>query len=373
MNGARVAVVVPVHDMRRWLGEALASILAQTMDPQALEILVVDDGSTDGSGDLANTYAPRVRCIRQPNRGLAAARNAGLAATRAPLVQLLDADDRLHPDKLAVSLGGFDDPRVGVVYTGCRFVDESGAALPQHGWSRHEGDVLEALVLGNLHMPHQPLVRRAAIDQAGGFRAAAHGGGCEDWDLWLRIALAGWQWRCVDRALVDYRVRETGMHRNAARMAAHRRSIVAALFARDDLPAPVRALRASAVARVELVAACEHYRNGEAVAGAAAFRAAVRADPSLLGDTRVLRQICRWLLPLGRQSEAGVVEAWRDLGRTLKRMLADLFATPDLEPALRARQPEVRRAFWAAVLRLARKRAVSAWRPSPRVVPDQRR
>jgi len=364
MSGPRVAVVIPVFDMRAWIAEAIESALSQCVAADTIEIVVVDDGSTDDSGAIAARYAPRVRCLRQANRGLSAARNAGIAATSAPLVQLLDADDRLHPEKVAASLPPFTDPAVGVVYTGVRYVDEAGSVLPQHGWARTEGEVLPSLVLGNLHTPHQPLTRRTAIAAAGGFDETLTS--LEDWDLWLRIALAGWHWRCIDRALVDYRVRPSGMHRNAGRMAANRRRVLDAFFRRADLPPAVRALETHAVARAELVAACEHYRTGERAAGARALRAAARAEPPILTDPRLLRLVWRWLLPLGSQADAEVVAAWRPLARMVRRMLDDLFAAPDLEPELAALRPRARRAFWQLTLRLVRKRATTGGWLRPR-------
>src|SRR5262245_46653121 len=104
----RVSVVIPLYNLRAFGDEAVESALAQTLPPDDFEVIVIDDGSTDGSGDLVQRFVPRVRYLRQANSGLPAARNAGWRAARAPLVTFLDADDRIGATKLAESLAVFD-------------------------------------------------------------------------------------------------------------------------------------------------------------------------------------------------------------------------------------------------------------------------
>lgn len=106
-----VSVIIPVHNGEDYLGEAIESALAQTYGP--IEIIVVDDGSTDGSADVARSHK-EVQYIYQPNRGAAAARNTALEASRGEFVAFLDADDLWLPDKLKVQVGHlFANPRFG--------------------------------------------------------------------------------------------------------------------------------------------------------------------------------------------------------------------------------------------------------------------
>lgn len=100
-----ISCIVPVYNGERYLSEALDSILGQTYRP--LEIVVVDDGSTDETAAVVARYGERVRYLRQPNAGAPAARNRGLSATRAQFVAFLDADDRWHPKKLAWQMARF--------------------------------------------------------------------------------------------------------------------------------------------------------------------------------------------------------------------------------------------------------------------------
>jgi hypothetical protein len=354
----RVSVVIPVYNLRTFLPEAIDSALAQTVP---VEVVVVDDGSTDGSGDVAASYGARVRCVRQENRGLSAARNAGIAHASGDLLQFLDADDRILPEKAATAIAVFDaDPSAGVVYSGCRFIDETNRVLPQHGWSRDEGAVLPRLVLGNLINPVAAIVRRGLVEAAGGFDEALTS--LEDWDVWLRITRDGALWRCVDQPLAEYRVRDAGMHQNVGRMRENRIRVLDELFAGPSLPADVEALRPRAYQNAWLLAACLHYATGDRTAGAAAFREAVTARPEMLGERETVRLMARWCLPLGHQREADVIARWRPIGALLRRMLDDLFATPDLAPAIRALRATARRTVWATIVRLARKRATGVMR-----------
>jgi glycosyltransferase involved in cell wall biosynthesis len=100
-----VSVVIPAHDAERYLGAAIESVLAQR--PASMEILVVDDGSTDGTVDVAESFAPRVSVHSQPAAGPGAARNAGVALTRGRYIAFLDADDMWAPGKLGIQLFAF--------------------------------------------------------------------------------------------------------------------------------------------------------------------------------------------------------------------------------------------------------------------------
>jgi glycosyltransferase involved in cell wall biosynthesis len=104
-----VSCIIPVFNMEAWLGEAVASVLAQSVT--ASEIIVVDDGSTDASAIVAERFGPAVTLIRQAHAGVSAARNRGIAAARGAFIAFLDADDRFYPDRFREQLAAFaEDP-----------------------------------------------------------------------------------------------------------------------------------------------------------------------------------------------------------------------------------------------------------------------
>lgn len=102
-----VSVIIPTFNYARFLPHAIDSVLAQTY--QRKECIVVDDGSTDSTPEVLWHYETRIKVVTQPNRGLSAARNAGMAAARGDYLSFLDADDWSEPDKLAVQVAYLDE------------------------------------------------------------------------------------------------------------------------------------------------------------------------------------------------------------------------------------------------------------------------
>jgi glycosyltransferase involved in cell wall biosynthesis len=182
---ALVSVVIPCYNQAHFLAEALDSVLAQT-HPQ-IEVVVVDDGSTDNTSAVAAAY-PGVRCIRQPNRGLAAARNTGLRHTTGDYLVFLDADDRLLPHAITTGLRELaNHPDAAFVFGHYRHIGLAGEPLPTPVLEVVASDVYPTLLRYNCTgMPATAMYRREVFEHVKGFRKAPTG--CEDYDLNLRIA-----------------------------------------------------------------------------------------------------------------------------------------------------------------------------------------
>jgi len=215
-----VSLIIATFNHARFLGAAIDSALAQTLG--AVDVIVVDDGSTDDTPAVLARYAGRVRVLRQPNRGLAAARNAGLAAARGTYVAFLDADDVMAPTKLAAQLEMLErSPTIGWTY--CDVLIETVAtrttvtASERFGYGARalDGWLFPELIHGNFIPAIAPMIRRTALDAAGGFdeRLTA----LEDWDMWLRLSLIA-EARYTPAVLVTYRIRPGGMSEDRARM-----------------------------------------------------------------------------------------------------------------------------------------------------------
>ena len=216
----RVSLIIATFNHARFLGAAIDSALAQTLG--AVDVIVVDDGSTDDTPAVLARYAGRVRVLRQPNRGLAAARNAGLAAARGTYVAFLDADDVMAPTKLAAQLEVLErSPTIGWTY--CDVLIETVAmrttvtASERFGYGARalDGWLFPELIHGNFIPAIAPMIRRTALDAVGGFdeRLTA----LEDWDMWLRLSLIA-EARYTPAVLVTYRIRPGGMSEDRARM-----------------------------------------------------------------------------------------------------------------------------------------------------------
>ncbi|MHB0960555.1 MAG: glycosyltransferase [Pirellulaceae bacterium] len=209
-----VSVVIPCFNHAQYLGEAIESVLAQTC--QDFEIIVIDDGSTDATPEVARRY-PEVHYLRQTNQGLSAARNAGIAASRGPYLVFLDADDRLVPEALSAGLRCIQDHgECAFVSGGHRRIDEAGAVIQQPTPPQIENDHYLALLRGNYVGMHGAVMyQRSCLVACGGFntRLAV----CEDYDLYLRLARSH-SVRCHGSVVAEYRTYTNSMSANTGLM-----------------------------------------------------------------------------------------------------------------------------------------------------------
>lgn len=206
-----VSVVVTTYNYGRYLPFALESALAQ--GHRNIEVLVVDDGSTDDSREVAARYLsdPRLRYIHQDNAGQASAKNRGIRESRGAFVAFLDADDVWLPGKLEKQLGLFADPAVGVTCTGRRLLLPDGSERPYQGAALRRGDVLGDVFLDNFLCFSSTMVRRSCLESYGSFDESIRMG--IDYDLWIRMA-ARCRFDFVDEELVLYRVGHAQMSKN---------------------------------------------------------------------------------------------------------------------------------------------------------------
>ena len=304
-----VSVVTPVYQGREHLAAAIDSVLAQTFE--RFELIVVDDGSTDGSAAIARSYAerdPRVRYRRQENAGLGAARNAGIELARGDAIAFLDHDDVWLPNKLARQMPLLDD--TSVVYSDT-FILREGALRRDERLSDHlDGGTypatLSSLIAGNTIPVLTALLSRGLLLAHGGFDPALQG--AEDYDLWLRLASAGISFTYVPEPLAEYRVHGASMSADRVRMAAARLVVYEKLATQAMGTAHANALR-SQIRRERRLLATELWRRGSSAivrdgvpAGRADLTRAVRVAPTwwrcwvvaaLLFVPPVLRRVAR--------------------------------------------------------------------------------
>ncbi|GAB5500683.1 MAG: glycosyltransferase [Pseudohongiellaceae bacterium] len=179
-----VSVIIPSFNRRHCLPRALDSVLAQTVP--ALEIIVVDDGSSDGTRSLIASDYPQVTYLWQPNRGVSAARNAGIEAARGDWLAFLDSDDEWLPSKLELQLAlASSMPQCPLVHSDEIWI-RSGVRV--NAMRKHEkagGYIFERCLPLCAISPSAALIRATLFDELGGFDTAL--AACEDYELWLRI------------------------------------------------------------------------------------------------------------------------------------------------------------------------------------------
>lgn len=215
---------MPAHNDEAYVATAIDSVLAQTW--QDVELIVIDDGSSDGTRDVVRRYGGHVRLLEQDNAGSAVARNRGIEAARGRYVAFLDADDWWHPDKTAVQLAAMQRhavqgpaPRMSYTHFVRWFQDEAGSFPPPAG--------LMPASLQTTPPPHSTmawrypellddcivwtstvLIERELLQASGGFAPELRKG--QDYDLWLRLSQME-PWLLVDHASALYRIRPSSI------------------------------------------------------------------------------------------------------------------------------------------------------------------
>jgi glycosyltransferase involved in cell wall biosynthesis len=208
-----VTVLVCAYDYERYLPEALDGALAQRYPADRLEVLVVDDGSTDGTPELLAGYGDRIRVIRQANAGLKAATARGLAAATGDLVAILDADDAWHRDKVRRQVDLLTArPELGLVFSDMETVDEQSRQIDSSYFGAHDmrpprGRALGPFLAQSFAPASTIMLRRSLLGRVLPFAPEAS---CQDWWLALRVAeTAELDW--VPEALVRYRIHDGNM------------------------------------------------------------------------------------------------------------------------------------------------------------------
>lgn len=196
--GESISVVIPCYNYGKYVGEAIDSVLAQTLKPT--EIIVIDDGSTDDSLNIIEKYKDQVTVISQKNSGIIITKNLGLETAVGDWIVYLDADDKIEPEFLSAlyrSARGFN---ADVAYSGMRFIGHEKGVFESRPFSRR------SLRKGN-YINNSSLMRREAVVSIGGYKEAMSFG-YEDWELYIALAQANCRFRYVPEPLLNYRRHE---------------------------------------------------------------------------------------------------------------------------------------------------------------------
>lgn len=276
------SVVIPAFNAARTIDATLASARGQSVGD--IEIIVVDDSSTDATVDLVRELAAedrRIRLIEQVNSGPSTARNRGVDAARSPVVAFLDADDVWTSEHLQLHLGALAaDPRLGVSFSACAIVDHqlrpTGEVTRPPAHAIRCEDVLGGNPAGTCS---SLVVRRQTFDDAGPMRSDM--AFAEDQEWLFRATRSGWAVRGLDRRTVLYRTSPGGLSANVERMRAGWLAFMAR--ARELEPALVEAHEKRAVARMNLYWARRAVKAGKpATACASYLAAAIKASPGIV-------------------------------------------------------------------------------------------
>jgi glycosyltransferase involved in cell wall biosynthesis len=286
-------VIVPAYNAEETIESAIRSVQAQTTS--SFEVIVVDDGSTDATAAVLERIAadqPRITVISQRNAGPSAARNTAIDRAAGAYLTFLDSDDLLMPPYLeAVEASFATDSAVGLVHVRAWVIDEAGggrvrrAVWPPPGYVTGSGaepdqpaEAVVALAAGN-YVGAVQTARRAAVERAGGLDRDLHQ--AEDYDLWLRIAIAGFRVVMAPGTLAVIRNRSGSLSKDELELARGVHAICERILTTYDVPEPARAAAAAQLRMAD--------RHIEVLSGGAPARAALRRLRLALG--RIKRRL----------------------------------------------------------------------------------
>jgi glycosyltransferase involved in cell wall biosynthesis len=250
---AQISVIVPAHNAEKYLSETIDSVLAQTFFEW--ELIVVNDGSSDGTGEIADRYAradARIRAVHQTNQKVAATRNNGFAlcSPGTKYVIFLDADDTWEPDTLATLSAALDRSPDAVAAHGlARYIDRDSRLLWPglcEGRCRiratlvgnrvvslppSEPTTFATLIVGGCMTTGSTLIRRSTLETVGGFDTSLKQ--CEDWDIYIRLSRRG-PLAFVDQVFLNYRMHDTNVTKNRSQEREMERHVLRKAFASEE-------------------------------------------------------------------------------------------------------------------------------------------
>ncbi|MEO1669288.1 MAG: glycosyltransferase family A protein [Cyanobacteria bacterium J06631_2] len=256
----KVSIIIPVYNAAKTIVETIDSVRQQTIDDW--ELIVVNDGSTDNTLEIvAAINEPRLKIISFPNGGVAQARNLGVAEARGSYIAFLDADDLWVPDKLERQLQALQQtPTAIAAYSWTYFMDEQQGGYVYHSSPsyQYDGDVYPQLLQGDfIHSGSNILVCRRGLSQAGEFDGNCNG--CEDWDMWLRLAAIG-NFVVIPQHQIIYRRAVGSATSNIKQM--YRQAVFSVDKAYGAAPSHLQYLRSRTEANLHLYIASLYLQHG---------------------------------------------------------------------------------------------------------------
>ncbi len=281
MNTPKISVIMPAYNQEKYIGDAIKSVIGQTYDNW--ELIVVDDGSVDRTAEIIVSFSDqRIRCIRQPNRGVCEARNLGICEADGEYIAFLDADDQFHPEKLMTQVKYLkENSEVGLVFVSRIEIDQHGNPL---NFYSYDGEVtLRSVIFSFPFAPSDLMLRRDWLDRVGGFNKTYVVN--EDREWYIRLLFAGCCCKNIKRFL-SYRRLDS--HKTFKDLPARMNDMCNALesaFSDPRCPPELLALKNQAYLEVYLVWSYQAVIQGEIDLARSYYLQAIAIDPDLMdGD-----------------------------------------------------------------------------------------
>lgn len=337
------------------VGEAVRSALDQTVID--LEVVVVDDGSTDETQEVMERFEPdpRLRVIRQANSGRSEARNHGLRASQGDFVGFLDSDDQLLPGAIAAHLEVFESqPHLGMTVAGYRIVGDHGEVLSeQRPWESGGSLDLGGWLFDCYGMPGSVLHRRLWLDKVGGFEGRSET--AEDWDLYLRMAASGCPMAWVSEVACQYAQHDGNSTRDVEQRWRGSRRAIERVFEHPGLRENLADMKVRALAWNDLVTARRAFAGGDGPFAATYLNCALtRVDgPPAIARIEALEFLMTPLEGSKADSElhmrGAVIAAMSATPSEVRAAIARTYFTAFFRAVSRSDWPAARKALWAGV------------------------
>jgi glycosyltransferase involved in cell wall biosynthesis len=278
---SKVSVIIPAYNQGNYLREAIQSVLDQTYPNY--EIIIVDDGSTDHTCEVAHEFSDdRVMYFYQANRGLSGARNTGIRHATGDYLSYLDSDDKFTPEKLAYLVKELEDkPDIGLVAGQAIPINEDGFRVGKT-YNRPIPEIPQQLLLGNPLHVGSVLIRRTWQEIAGDFDETLRS--YEDWDMWLRLVKLGCLTGWVPKPVSLYRFHTQQMTRNSRQMTEATFSVLDKFFDDPDLTEEWLDMKDRAYSSAHLRATASYYQSKEYASAQKHLVRASELDPDLLAN-----------------------------------------------------------------------------------------
>lgn len=316
----QVSIIIPTYNGERFIAKAVESILNQSY--QDYEIIVIDDGSSDGTAQALQPYLERIRYFEQENQGVAAARNRGLELAQGKLIAFLDQDDVLLPDKLALQVSYFDShPNIGIVHSGWRLVDAEGNALANIEPWRDVPTLDAASWIKRMPVLFSAMLfRRDWLEHVNGlnckFKQAC------DVDLVQRLVLSGCESTWAKQVTVLYRQHDQNDSLNTLVQAEECWAVLEQFFARTDLPSTLRQVEQDSRYYTLVWIAWRLYHTGHLDQMAHYLKQSLAYSPFLKTETVLhwIKSFTSYSTDYGRQVDVQALSssaAWQNLMRSV--------------------------------------------------------
>lgn len=218
MSNKLVSIIIPAYNVEKYIRQSIFSVLQQTY--KEIEIIIVDDGSTDSTGSIIAEYSAkdtRITILTQKNRGLAAARNTGLRHAKGEYLCILDSDDIMLPEKIAKQLEFLEQhPEFDITYSDLYHFIDGTSDVYHHTMGALGDNQYQTLLLGNVINPNAVFFRRSVFEKCGGFDETLRS--AEDWEYWLNVAYHKIKFGYQPIPLTLYRMRNNSLSANSVVM-----------------------------------------------------------------------------------------------------------------------------------------------------------